>query len=96
MEHYLLVFPQGFDDYASEVEAKGWFSEAKLTFLGMQYRMNFYDPARLRQEIEDDIQRGSVFFETNLLVVPSVTRQNMEKAVEMLIQSGGVGSLSAW
>jgi hypothetical protein len=57
--------------------------------------MTFYDPVRLRQEIEDDLQRGSVFFEPNLVVVPSVTRQNMEKAVRTLIQSGDVSALSA-
>ena len=90
-----LVFPQGFDDYASEVESKGWFAEATLTFLGKKHWMTFYDPVGLRQEIEDELQRGSVFFEPNLVVVPSVTRQNMEKAVKTLIQSGGVSALSA-
>jgi hypothetical protein len=93
--NYSLVFPQGFDDYAAEVEAKGWFGEASLTFAGRQHPMTFYDPGRLRQEVEDEIQRGRVFFEPNLVVVASVTRQNMERAVAMLIASGEVASLSA-
>ena len=93
--NYSLVFPQGFDDYASEAHSKGWFSEARLTFQEKQHRINFYDPTRLRQEIEGEFQRGSVFFEPNLVVVPSVTRQNMEKAIEILIQSGGIRALTA-
>ena len=89
-----LAFPQGFDSYASEVEAKGWFAEAKLVLSGKQHRLTFYDPVRLGQEIEDQLQRGTAFFEPNLVVIPSVTRENMEKAVDILIQSGGVDSLS--
>lgn len=90
-----LVFPEGFDDYAFEVEAKGWFLGATFAFLGKKHRMTFYDPVRLRQAIEKELQRGSVFFEPNLVVVSSVTRQNMEKAVRALIQSGEVSALSA-
>jgi hypothetical protein len=90
-----LVFPEGFDDYSFEVESKGWFPGATFSFLGKKYRLTFYDPARLRQVIEHELQGGSFFFEPNLVVVPSVTRQNMEKAVKALIQSGEVSALSA-
>jgi hypothetical protein len=89
-----LVFPEGFDDYAWEVEAKGWFTEATFTFLGKKHRMTFYEPGRLRQDIEEEFRGGRFFFEPNLVVVPSVTRQNMEKAVKALIQSGEVSALS--
>jgi hypothetical protein len=92
--NYSLVFPQEFDDYAWEVESKGWFASAKLTFLEKQYQITFYDPVRLRQTVEDELQSESVFFEPNLVVVPAVTRENMEKAIDFLIQSGGVSSLS--
>lgn len=50
---------------------------------------------RLRQDIEEELQGGRFFFEPNLVVVPSVTRENMEKAVKALIQSGDVSALSA-
>jgi hypothetical protein len=93
---YSLTFPQGFDDYASEVEAKGWFAEATLSFRGRQYRLSFYDAARLRQEIESEFQRGSIFFEPNLVVLPAVTRQNMEKAIDTLIRTRAIGALSAY
>ena len=95
MTDYSLIFPAEFDDYASEVESKGWFSDVRLNFRGRRYGLTFYDPVRLGQEIEGEHQRGDVFFEPNLVVVRSVTRQNMEKAVEILIQSGRVNSLIA-
>lgn len=95
MTNYSLILPEEFDDYASEVESKGWFSDARLHCQGRQYGLTFYDPVRLGQEIEGELQRGGVFFEPNLVVVQSVTRQNMEKAIDILIQSGSVGSLIA-
>jgi hypothetical protein len=93
--NYSLVFPEGFDDYAWEVEAKGWCSVAKLSFAGKNYALNFYEPTRLGQEVESELERGSPFFEPNLIVVQSVTRRNMEKAVESLIESGLLGSFVA-
>jgi hypothetical protein len=92
---YSLVFPEGFDDYAWEVESKGWFGEARLTSMGRSYRIIFYEPVRLAQEIEDELKRGKPFLEQNLVVVPSVTRQNMETAVEYLVQYGQLSLLVA-
>jgi len=90
-----LTFPDGFADYESEVESKGWFADARLTSSGKSYRRHFYDPVRLRQEIEGELQRGNIFFEPNVVVVQSVTRRNMEKAAALLVQSGNASSLLA-
>jgi len=95
MSNFSFVLPADFDDYAWEVEAKGWFSEARMTVSGKHYRLNFYDPVRLAQTIEGDLQEGPVFFEPNLVVVPTVTKSNMERAVKLLIQSGQLASLVA-
>ena len=95
MTKHSLDFPQGYDDYAFEVESKGWFGEARLSFLGRQYRLNFYDPVRLGQDIDSEIQRGHLFFEPNLVVVQSLTRPNMESAVARLVESGQVSLLIA-
>jgi hypothetical protein len=84
---YSLDFPAGFDDYAWEVQSKGWFSDVRLAAYGKQYRIAFYDPVRLSQEIQEEIHRGGVFFEPNLVVVQSITRESMEKAVELLMES---------
>jgi hypothetical protein len=90
---YSFVLPEDFDDYAFEVESKGWFAEARLSLSGRQYRLSFYDSVRLRQEIEDELRRGNIFFEPNLVVVQSVTRRNMEKAAELVVRSGRSSSL---
>ena len=73
MTTYLLEFPEGYDEYASEVESKGWFGEARLSCAGRRYRLNFYDPARLVQEMQNEIQRERFFFEPNVVVVASLT-----------------------
>lgn len=90
---FSFVLPSDFADYESEVTAKGCFSEARMTFSGKDYRLNFYDAARLGQEIESELERGVVFFEPNLVVVRSVTKSDMERAAEQLVQSGQVASL---
>jgi hypothetical protein len=44
-----------------------------MTVSGRDYRLSFYDPVRLGQEIQSEFERGSIFFEPNLVVVKSVT-----------------------
>ena len=87
MSRFSFELPADFADYQWEVEAKGWFSEARLVVSGKRYRLNFYDPVRLGQTIEDGLQRDRAFFEPNLVVVQSVTRVNMERAAVLLAQS---------
>jgi hypothetical protein len=88
-----LIFPDEFDEYTWELESKGCFSEARLEFQGRCYRLSFYDRARLGQEIDEELRRGGLFFEPNLVVVPAVTRQNMEKAAAKLVEQGNLGSM---
>lgn len=94
MTDFLLVLPADFDDYAWEVQAKGCFSDALLTFSGRRYRLNFYDLTRLNQEIESELERGVAFCEPNLVIVRAVTRSDMEQAAEILAQSGQANTLS--
>jgi hypothetical protein len=92
---FSLELPADFEDYASELESKGWFSGARIAVTERRYQINFYDLARLTQEIESDFERGQIFFEPNLVIVPSVTRDHMERAAEELVQSGQILSLVA-
>jgi hypothetical protein len=95
MSSYSLALPLNFSDYEWEVTAKGCFSGARMTVSGKEYRLNFYDAARLGQEVESALENGGMFFEPNLVIVRSVTRAEMERAVEQLVQSGLVASLTA-
>ena len=62
---------------------------------GKYYRLRFFDPVRLGQEIIDDLEGDRIFFEPNLVVVKSVTRSDMELAADFLFRSGLVESLVA-
>lgn len=95
MSIYSFSLPGDFSDYEWEVVAKGCFSGTLMTVAGKQYRLNFYDAVRLRQEIESEFENGRVFFESNLVIVRKVTKEEMERAVEQLVQSGLVASLAA-
>ncbi|MHC4049052.1 hypothetical protein [Bradyrhizobium sp. 25ACV] len=93
MSDFSLDFPADFADYEWQLEAKGWFSQSLLIVAGKRYRLNFYDPVRLRQEIEDMLAKGEAFFEPNLVVVRSVTRASMEGAAAQLAQSSTLALL---
>lgn len=94
MSKFLFSLPADFADYEWEVTAKGYFSEARLTVSEKHYRLNFYDATRLGQEIESELGRGGMFFEPNLVIIRSVTRLDMERAAEQLVQSGQVALLT--
>jgi len=93
VSRFSLELPADFADYEWEVEAKGWFSEARIVASGKQYRLTFYDPVRLGQEIESELGRDGAFFEPNLVIVQSVTRANMERAAALLARSGRAACL---
>ncbi|MES2822757.1 MAG: hypothetical protein V4732_04075 [Pseudomonadota bacterium] len=87
MLNYKLVLPDDFDDYEWEVKSKGWFNGVAVIFQNKKYILNFYDPIRLSQEIGDELSDSDVFFEDNLIVVHSVDRSQIEKAVDFLAKA---------
>lgn len=87
MFDYKVIFPSDFDDYAWEIESKGCFNDVLLECQGKIYKLNFYDPIRLAQEIADELITQDVFIENNLLVIKSVDRLNMQNAIKYLIHS---------
>ena len=95
MSSFSFDLPADFTEREWEWEAKGHFSGARMTVSGRNYRLHFYDAARLNQEIQSEFERGGVFFEPNLVIVQSVTRTEMERAAKLLAQSGCATSLVA-
>jgi hypothetical protein len=94
MTEHRLEFPEGFEDYAWEVEAKGWLHGAVAIIDGRRYLLTFYDPIRLSQDIEDELSRGAAFFEPNLIVVRSVTRAELESSVAAIVATGRHNALT--
>ena len=72
------------------IRGKRLVSAAAIFVSGTRYQLNFYDPVRLGQEIESELERGSIFFEPNLVVVKSVTGSHMEEAARQLAESDQV------
>jgi hypothetical protein len=89
MREYKIEFPERFDEFAWEAEVKGWLQGVVVTIDGRRYKVTFYDPTRLAQDIESELQEKSVFWESNVLVIPSVTPAHIQKAVEAIAKAGG-------
>ncbi|SDS80870.1 hypothetical protein [Jiangella sp. DSM 45060] len=81
---YELHLPADFGDYAWEVEAKGWFAADVTAPGGGTHRVTFYDPGRLRQDIEDDLAAGRPVSIARLIVVERVAADHMARAVARL------------
>lgn len=90
-----LRLPDDFDEYAWEVELKGYFHDAVAEYQGLAYRIAFYDSTRLGQDVESELQSGLAVLPANLVVVESVTRAAMEQAVGRLFRSGSHPTLRA-
>jgi hypothetical protein len=88
MREYEIEFPERFDEFAWEAEAKGWL-QVVVTIDGRRYKVTFYEPTRLAQDIERELQNRSFYLESNVLVIPSVTRAHIQKAVEAVVRVGG-------
>ncbi|SEE94928.1 hypothetical protein [Jiangella alba] len=79
-----LRLPGDFPDHAWEVEAKGWFAAEVALPGGGTRTVTFYDPVRLRQDVEADLDAGRPVSITRLIVVERVTADLMARAVASL------------
>ncbi|CAM4095574.1 hypothetical protein [Corallococcus exiguus] len=93
MSNIVLEFPPGFEDYAWEVEAKGWLPGVVAVIHGRRYTLTVYDPARLTQGVDEALKGGRAFLERNLVVVASVTRERIVSAIQEIFQTGRVSDL---
>ncbi len=87
----VLQFPTDFDERGAwETENKGGFEGASLAFPnGVNIQLSFWGPVRLNQDLETAIENGGTCFaEPFLIIVPTVTRSAMEKAVTALLSQG--------
>ena len=86
-----LFFTGDFDEVVVfEVEKKGYLQDAFVRMPdGFDIKVCFWDPTRLRQDLETDLGLGKrCFAEPGLIVVPAVTVDNMKAAVTQLYEDG--------
>ncbi|WP_109441158.1 hypothetical protein [Acinetobacter haemolyticus] len=84
MKNYSLDYPHGFDLEERIWEAKGCITLI-MTYEHQKFELNFYDPVRLVQTINDDLYSQQYFLEQNLIVVQNVNRLNIEKVIQDLV-----------
>ena len=86
-----LEFTQEWDEFVADtVEMKGWCGIGVVVLPdGHRVEVFFYDPARLASDLESVLKSGhACVAEPNMIVVPSVTRECMEAAVNELYEQG--------
>jgi hypothetical protein len=90
-----VILPTGFDEQAAaEIPLKGWLSARVELDDGCRYAVYFSDPIRLQQDVDDAVHEGKpCFAEPGLIIVPEVTVQAIEEAVQFLWQQGFFAAL---
>ena len=83
-----IIFPDGFDERATfELPLKGWLSVHVELEDGYRYPVYFSDPVRLQQDLMEQVENGEpCFAEPGLIILPEVTLENINKAVQYLYQ----------
>jgi hypothetical protein len=90
-----VILPTGFDEQAAaETPLKGWLSAQVELDDGCRYAVYFSDPIRLQQDMDDAVHNGKpCFAEPGLIIVPEVTVQTIQDAVQFLWKQGFFASL---
>ncbi|GAA1616048.1 hypothetical protein GCM10009733_010420 [Nonomuraea maheshkhaliensis] len=88
---YIINFPNWLDGYEHETQSKGYLVGVRVESDNRVYDLVIYDPIRLRQDIEDEVQSAGYFAAPNLLVVSVVTRAEIEAAIRDISGSGFSG-----
>lgn len=82
---YDVSFQDWEEYWSAYAEPKGSYAGALVRAGGKSYRLTFYDPTRLSQEIADALATGAPFVaERNTVVIERVTKEVMLLAIESL------------
>jgi hypothetical protein len=92
-----IIFPEGFDARAAcEASLKGWLQVPIALADGCRYTVYFSDPIRLQHDVDEAVKSAKpCFAEPGLIIVPEVTVQAIQDAVQFLWKQGFFASLKA-
>ncbi|HEY3872808.1 MAG TPA: hypothetical protein VGM10_30910 [Actinocrinis sp.] len=93
MPQFRLEFPEGFLDYEYEYTAKGYVSGVRILTAAGAAEVAFYEPARLFQDIGEELAGDGYLAFANLVVVPRIARDTIEQVVAEL-EAGGFAELT--
>ena len=81
-----IRYPAWYDpDQEYEYQAKGRLV-LDAVINQQAHTFTFYDPVRLQQDIAAELELGAAFYETRLVVLPSVTPANIERFLQQHFQ----------
>jgi hypothetical protein len=85
-----VIFPEGFDERAAfEIPLKGWLRAQVELENGCRYAVYFSDPIRLQHDVDEAVNsERPCFAEPGLIIVPEVTVQAIQDAVQFLWKQG--------
>jgi hypothetical protein len=88
-ESYDIRFPDYLDGYEAETEAKGYLVGVVVIAQGRTFELTVYDHARLAQDVGDELNSNRAYLAVpNLLVVPSVTKVEIARAIGLIAKAG--------
>jgi hypothetical protein len=87
---FTFHFPPDFDERAEfEMPSKGYLEGGHVELEGRRYPVTIYDPVRLSQELSLAAENGNpVIAAAGLIVIPDVTREAIQHAIEELVRQG--------
>ncbi len=88
VENALVHFPDWYDERGEwEAESKGYLPGVQVEIAGERYGIFVYDPVRLTQDLEESGNLTSaVLAEPGMVVVPTVTRESILRAIPELVR----------
>jgi hypothetical protein len=92
-----VIFPEGFDERSAfETPLKGWLKAQVELENGRRYAVYFSDPIRLQHDVDEAVKsERPCFAEPGLIILPEVTVQAIQDAVQFLWTQGFFASLKA-
>lgn len=80
-----------FDDdlYQLEVESKGCLLNIIVEFSNnIKYKISFYDISRFSQDVAEELQQSSFFYEENIIFLTRITKENIIRTINELENKG--------
>lgn len=85
-----IIFPEDIEDYEWLIPAKGYVLNIIVLFKKNRYALEYYDPIRLLQDIKARLSNEDFFFEPNIVLIPTVNRENVVSCINKLVSSNQI------
>jgi hypothetical protein len=70
------------------VDVKGWLGGVRVEFEQEAFRLNFCDATSNEQDVHRNIEQHGFSFDTDVIVLDRVTRENVGEAIRALASRG--------